>query len=219
MNSSYSLLDLDTWKRRQHFDFYLQYDQPCFNMCVDLDASLAHAYCRENNIAFSQAYLYATMCAANHIENFRYRIAEDGVRVYEEVAISVTQLAQDETIRFSDIEHTQGFRQFIQTAEHAKQKAISKDFMTEEFSANQAVLNTMYMSVIPWLSFTSFAHATFKGSPNGIPKIVFGKMRAKDKSLPLSIEVHHALMDGLQVGRFVEHIQNILNEPHTHFNQ
>ena len=217
MNSSYTLLNLEDWKRKQHFEFYLQYEQPCFNMCIDLDAEIAYHYCRENHIAFSHAYLYAAMSAANQVENFRYRIAENEVRVYEQVAISVTQLAADETIRFSDILHSNNFSEFITHAESAKKKAISEDFMTAEFSDNQAVLNTMYMSVIPWLSFSSFAHATFAGSPNGIPKIVFGKMRAKDKSLPLSVEVHHSLMDGLQVGRFVDIIQTMLNEPEKHF--
>jgi len=62
----------------------------------------------------------------------------------------------------------------------------------------------IYHTTLPWMSFTSFAHARNKGRGESIPRIVFGKFEEDNSRLmlPLSVEVHHALMDGLHVGRF-----------------
>jgi chloramphenicol O-acetyltransferase type A len=39
-----------------------------------------------------------------------------------------------------------------------------------------------------------------------VPKLAFGRLSAEGERLwmPLSVEVHHGLMDGLHVGRFIE---------------
>ncbi|MCB0574850.1 MAG: hypothetical protein KDC61_09825 [Saprospiraceae bacterium] len=47
-----------------------------------------------------------------------------------------------------------------------------------------------------------------------MPKIVFGKYFASGDRLlmPVSVEVHHALMDGLHAGRFFGRFQQVLEE-------
>jgi chloramphenicol O-acetyltransferase type A len=71
--------------------------------------------------------------------------------------------------------------------------------------------------VIPWVSFSGLLHARRIPSDDSIPKIVFGKHHLRDGSrrLPISIEAHHALMDGLEVGQFLERFQELLREPPT----
>ena len=74
--------------------------------------------------------------------------------------------------------------------------------------------DVIHYSVLPWLDFTSFAHARPGGETNSIPKIVFGKHRRRGgrDRMPISVEVHHALMDGLHVSRFLESFQTLLDE-------
>jgi len=213
MNDTYTLCDLNTWPRKQHYAFYKGFDQPCFNICCELDARALYQYCRDHKVSFLNAYLYLAMSVANKVENFRYRMIDNEVRIYEQTAISVTQLADDQTIRFSDIPYSPNFESYESQAAIAKQNALSNPFMSEDFAQKQAVLNTIYMSVIPWISFSSFSHATHNRSSNGIPRIVFGKMKKDDCRIPLSLDVHHALMDGLHTGRFVEEIQSRFDQP------
>lgn len=73
----------------------------------------------------------------------------------------------------------------------------------------------IYYSVIPWISFTSFSHARNYSTRESIPKIVLGKITEQNNSLtmPVSVEVHHSLMDGLHVGKYFKLLQEILNEP------
>ena len=60
--------------------------------------------------------------------------------------------------------------------------------------------------MIPWISFTSFTHARKPAKEDSVPKIVFGKYTKKNDSvkMPVSVEVHHSLMDGIHVGKFFE---------------
>jgi chloramphenicol O-acetyltransferase type A len=42
-------------------------------------------------------------------------------------------------------------------------------------------------------------------------------MRENERTLlPFSVEVHHALMDGLHVGRYVKRLEEALAEPETY---
>jgi chloramphenicol O-acetyltransferase type A len=73
----------------------------------------------------------------------------------------------------------------------------------------------IHYSIIPWVSFTSFAHARRWGIDDATPKIVFGKHREVNgrRLMPVSVEVHHALVDGLHVGRFHAAFQRRLDQP------
>jgi chloramphenicol O-acetyltransferase type A len=75
--------------------------------------------------------------------------------------------------------------------------------------------DVIYHTSLPWVSFTSFAHARNKGRGESIPRIVFGKFsREGDRLLmPFSVEVHHALMDGLHVGRYLSRMEEGLADP------
>jgi chloramphenicol O-acetyltransferase type A len=71
---------------------------------------------------------------------------------------------------------------------------------------------------LPWVSFTSFAHARTPGRGESVPRIAFGKFSIENEQtmLPISVEVHHALMDGLHVGRFLNRFQEMLMEPENY---
>ena len=56
-------------------------------------------------------------------------------------------------------------------------------------------------------------HARFL-SKTAFPKITFGKMiqHGDQLSMPVSIHVHHALMDGYHAGQFVELFQDAMSQ-------
>ena len=73
------------------------------------------------------------------------------------------------------------------------------------------------MSTLPLVHFTHFSHAR-KASPadeDGTPAIALGAFQWEGERcwMPINIEVHHALADGLHVGRFVQALQALLAEP------
>ena len=73
--------------------------------------------------------------------------------------------------------------------------------------------DVIYHSIIPWVPFTSFSNARKKGQGDDIPRIVFGKYFNSEQKLmlPVSVEVHHALMDGFHVGQYFNSLQKAMN--------
>lgn len=213
MTEPYQQLDISTWPRKQHFEFYQSFEQPYFQIACNLDAAKLYQYCKKNQVAFFSAYLFLTMQTINQITPFCYRIVDGQVRIYKEVTISVTVMANDQTLRFCNLPYDTEFKSFCLGFQSAKEKAIALPFITENFEREQAVKNTIYMSVIPWLSFTGYSHAIHSKDTSGIPRMVFGKMNKTDGKMPFTIDAHHALVDGVHVAQFFETLQSYFDSP------
>ena len=80
---------------------------------------------------------------------------------------------------------------------------------TREFTND----NIIHFSAIPWVSFTSLSHARSFTFPDSCPKISVGKMTEENgkMTMPISVHVHHGLMDGYHVGLFFDLLQKELD--------
>lgn len=217
-------LDLTTWPRKQHFDFFRGFDNPFFNVCVEVDVTALYEHVRAEERSFFLASLYLSTRAANAIEPFRYRLRADPsgdpqgdrVLIHEVIHAGSTVLQDDDTFTFGYFRYLDDFSRF-----HAEATAELERIRSgpQPLIPSEGRDDLIHYSVLPWLSFTSFAHARNWGSGESVPKIMFGKYRrergARDGRLlmPLSVEVHHALMDGLHVGRYVERFEADLAAP------
>lgn len=219
MKNNEQKIDLDCWPRKQHFQFYQSMSQPNFSICTRLETKALFSYCKENNLSFFNAYLFLTQIAVNQVENFKYRLRDKHVVRCNDIGINAVHLLQDETFRFTYINYQANFARFIEENERAINKAKSEEFLSDTFKTNQDKLNTVYLSVLPWFDFTSFSHADDDSLRNGVPKLVFGKLDKTTYQMPLSIEVHHGLIDGYHVGAFVEKLQSLFNQPEIYCSQ
>lgn len=216
---SYQIIDLATWQRAEHFKFYSGASQPWFNICAELDATLLSQTCKQQGVSFFHAYLYLTQVAINQHQPFKLRIVGDELRAYNRISISSTVLADDEMMRFCDMPYAEDFDTFCHQAILAQQAAKSRPFVAADFVGQAMAQDVIHLSVIPWISFTSFSNARNTAQADSIPKIIFGKSKetTSGMKMPFSVEVHHGVMDGLQVGRFFETMQTLFNQPELLF--
>ena len=209
-----TFLDLETWSRRDHFYFFRAYDNPYFNLCTEMDVTVLKARARERqDLSISIALFYASLAAANGVEPFRYRIRDQRVFVHREIHAGTTVLREDESFGFGYFPYRRDFHSFSNSAREELERVKG----TKVLEPSAETDDLIHYSVIPWVSFTSFSHARRWNTDDSIPKLVFGKFfeRAGRWRLPVSVEVHHALMDGLHVGRFLEGFQALLDDPDT----
>ncbi len=211
-------LDLTTWKRRQHFEFFEDFDRPFWNVCVPVDVTGLYQHCRAAGISFFAATLHRSLIAANEVEEFRYRLRRGtdgraGVVVHDVVHGGSTVLRDDETFGFGYFEFDRDFDCFAQGVAAGLERA-RQDSSLEPSSGSDDLI---HYSVLRWLAFTSFQHARQRSDDDSIPKVVFGKVHRVQQpngtagwSMPVSVEVHHALVDGLHVGRFFESFEALL---------
>ena len=128
-----------------------------------------------------------------------------------------TILRTDDTFTFAYFQDHPELETFIEQAQPLVDTARASTGALEPGDDEDAVI---HYSVLPWVAFTSFQHARRLGREDSVPKIVFGKERAVGvdaeggvkRSMPVSVEVHHALVDGLHMGWFFERFQAALGE-------
>ena len=213
-------LDLSAWPRRDAFEFFRHFDKPFFNVCVRLDAApLKAALTAWPGAGLSLAFYFVTLRLANRHEPFRLRIEQGRVRVHDEVHGSTTVLRDDgESFFFADLAHAPEFAAFCAQATAAIDAARTRH---AEFAPKPDESAVVYFTSLPWLHFTSFSHARQwardGARDDSIPRFAFGRAE-RDGSrlwLPMSVEVHHALMDGVHVGRFVQEFEAMLAEPQS----
>ena len=203
-------INTGTWYRKEHFEFYNTFKQPYFNVCATVDVTKTLNYCKENQLSFFICSLFLLGYTANQIEPFRLRINNNEVDVHDELEISCTVLNSDESFSFGEFGSTSNFDLFYQHADQLLAK-IKKGYKTLKPTNNKG--NEIFCSVLPWLHFTSFSHAQKQSEHDSIPRIVMGKYKAihKEIAMPVSVEVHHAIVDGLHVGQFFEKLQHNFN--------
>ena len=194
-------LDLATWPRRTHFDFFRQFDEPFFGLTVRVDATEAYQYCKATGQSFFLYYLHQCLVAVNATAAFRYRVEGERVRVYEHIHASATIERADGTFDFSYIPFATDFTTFLRGA----QAEIARIQSTTGLHVGVAGPDVIHFSAVPWLDFTALSHARNFKYPDSAPKISVGTLTERDGRLrmPVSIHAHHALLDGREVGEFV----------------
>lgn len=205
-----TLLNIETWNRKDQFRFFNQFEEPFFGVTVQIDCTNSYRIAKEKEYSFFLYYLHASLKAANQIEPFRYRIENDQVYLYDVVNASPTINRPDGTFGFSYMDYNPDFILFTQDAKKAIDEVRNSSGLIPAVSGE----NVIHYSSVPWLNFTSLSHARSFSFKDSCPKISFGKMTEVNgrKQMPVSIHVHHALMDGFHVGQFVELFQELLEE-------
>ncbi|MGL2992679.1 CatA-like O-acetyltransferase [Flavobacterium sp. TSSA_36] len=206
------LFDLENWNRKEHFHFFKQMEEPFFGATVAIDCTIAYDKAKVVSSSFFIYYLHKTLQAVNAIENFRYRIENENIVVYDRIDGSATISRPDGTFGFSLIEFDPDFTVFEKNALAEIQRIqTTTGLFTREFDLE----NLIHFSAVPWLDFTSLSHARSYTFPDSCPKISFGKMMIQNdgsRRMNMSVHVHHGLMDGLHLGQFVDYFQEIMNE-------
>lgn len=199
-------INMDTWQRKEYFEHYY-YDVPCsYSMTVKLDITKI----RGKKIYPIMLY-YITTVVNRHCE-FRTAFNGDGqLGIFSDMNPCYTVFHKD-TETFSNIwtEYTENFEDFC--AEY------NKDM--REFGDHKGMIgkpdvpeNTFPVSMIPWTTFEGFNLNLQNGYDYLLPIFTMGKFYEENGKwmLPLSVQVHHAVCDGFHVCRFINELQELIN--------
>ncbi len=205
------IIEQPNWLRREYFEFFNSYNHPHFNLCANVDITRLKPYTQAHSVSLSIAIIYLISRAANDIPEFRQRMRDDIIVEHDSVSPSVTILVENDLFSFCTIDYSLEFIEFAERA--ARQIAAVKNNPSLKNPPGRDDL--LFMTAIPWVSFTSFTHPMKLHPADCIPRFAWGKYFAEGASLkmPLSVQGHHALMDGIHLGKFYELIQNYLKQP------
>ncbi|MGD2162336.1 MAG: chloramphenicol acetyltransferase [Anaerolineales bacterium] len=204
-------IDLENWPRRQHFEVYSQFDFPHFNLTFPVEVTQFHAWVKARHDSLNIAATYLLSRAANEMPAFRLRIHGEQVVEHTVVHPSFTVLLESELFSFCTVEYRQDYESFHLAS--AKRIDEVRSEPTIEDQPGQDDL--LFMTSIPWVHFTSVMHPIHMHPVDSVPRIAWGRIVGRENTLrmPLSVQVHHGLMDGLHVGRYAERVQHLFNNP------
>jgi chloramphenicol O-acetyltransferase type A len=170
-----------------------------------------YPFVKHNGYSLTVSMVYVISRASNAIPEFRYRIRRDQVVEHEIVNPSFSMLIDKDLFSFCAVEYVENFPEFARRAE----KNIADLKAHPDLEGNPEKDDVLYMSPIPWVSFTSFSHPMQLHPADSIPRFAWGKYFKENNilTMPLSVQGHHAVMDGIHMGRYYETVQDYLHHP------
>ncbi len=204
-------IDLEHWPRREAFELFRGFGLPYFNLTADVDVGPLREAVRARGASFTVALVYVLARAANEVPEFRQRVRGEGVIEYAAVHPSITVLADDGTFRFVTLRYEEAFGSFAADAELRIERARRAASLWSEPDRD----DLLFMTAIPWVSFTGMIHPVPLDPPNSVPRIAWGKFRdvGGRLAMPLNVQAHHALVDGVHLGRYFQCTEQLLATP------
>lgn len=200
----YQIVDLDNWERKNLYAFYSTFDCPCFSLTFKIKCQKVWEECKKDeDKSFFLYCFYYILNSLNSIENFRYRVHEGKVVLYEKCnAVCAIDIGNDlfEEVEFEYFDDMDEF--FANSKKIIKRVKEAKNVNVGENDDNQYIV-----SCVPWLEFESYtpAQLDFK---QAAPHITFGKY--KDGEIPLTIKANHCFVDGMHIRGFISNLERLL---------
>ena len=203
-------IDLETWERRASFDFFKSFTEPYHGVCLRVDCTETYNYAKEHRLSVFLSLLHRSLVAAHEVENFKTRLVGGTVWRYELINGGSAVGRENGTIGLGHYQFRPQIDEFVREAAIEVDRVRQRDDIERYPEAN-----LIRYSVLPWFDFTSISHARDFSHEDSAPRITFGKITEAGGrcTLPVSIHVHHALVDGLHVAQFVEKFQCCLDAP------
>jgi len=198
--------------RQKHFDFFKEMNHPHFNVTVNVEVQRYVEFVKDLSVKFTPAMVFAIAKAANAVKEFKWRIRDEQVVEHEWIHPSYTVNSESSPVfSFCTVEFKPKLIYFIEEASKVEAQ-MQKDPSFEDEPGRDDYL---FLSAIPWFYFTSMQHAMQFHPCDSVPRFTFGKYIENNKKLtmPISIQVHHALVNAKEVANFLEFLQSYLNEP------
>lgn len=185
-------------------------DYPHYNICANIDITHFLAAVKAKNMSFYYAMIFAAADVLNKIEVFRYRIREDNVILHDMVHPSFTDItAGSDLFKMVTVDMEESIKNFVHKSE-TKSRNQKDYFVASEVEGRDDLI---FITCIPWVSFTSISHTISFNKNDSVPRLAWGKHYADgDKIiLPFSVQAHHSFVDGIHVGRYIEILQDYLD--------
>ncbi|WP_158838568.1 CatA-like O-acetyltransferase [Polaribacter sp. L3A8] len=204
-------LDIGNWNRKQHFQHFINLEDPYFGITANLDVTKIFNTSKKQKESLFAMYLHACLIALNKIENFRYRILkEDKIVIRDVLHASATIAREDNTFGFSFIKFSKDFKTFHQNFLEEKTRILNSTDLFPLVNSDECI----YCSALPWVSFTGHKEPNSGQKNESIPKLAFGKIFKENSRfiMPVAISANHALVDGYHIGLFFEEYQRQLDK-------
>ena len=190
---------------RRQYDFFRAMNHPHFGLVARVDVAPLWAFAKTRGAPVNRLVVHAVSTAANAVPALRRRIrgrgaeavAVEHARVHPSYAVETDA---GEGFSFCEVGFRDGWTAFSVEAAGAE-AAMRADPSIADAPGRDDYL---FLSAIPWVHFTGIQHAMHYHPHDSVPRISWGKVlpQGDRRLMPVSIQAHHALVDGRALGAF-----------------
>lgn len=206
--NSYTIIDENNWKRREHCAIYRNYVEPSYCMTVDLDVTNFLETVRQEGYSFTMSMIWVVSRCANEIENFRYRFLNERVVLFDSIDTAFAYMDEgDDLFKFVTVPFRDSMREYV-----AEATRVAKS--QHGYFVSPVGIDTYRFSPIPWVTYHHISHTNPGHRNNVTPMFDWGKYYERDGRtvMPFTVQAHHSFVDGIHVGQLVDRIQNYMDE-------
>ncbi len=203
----YTIINRDTWDRKEYFEHYLS-SVPCtYSITIKLDITNI----KQKRLKLYPTMLYLLTTTVNKHEQFRMALNnQDELILYTDMEPCYT-VFHKETETFSNIwtSYSKNYETFC----HRYEEDMERYGGIKRFMAKPNVPeNNFTVSMIPWTTFDAF-NLNVSNFKYLSPIFTIGKYVDENGHiyLPLAVQVHHAVCDGFHVCSFINDLQSQIN--------
>jgi chloramphenicol O-acetyltransferase type A len=203
-------VDLDTYPRRRLFECFRDHQVPVFSISTSIDINGYAEAVAERGLRF-----YTTLCclisrALNSSSCFRHRLVDGVLMEYPKVHPSINVALEDESFAFADAFYCGVFQDDYTSIRAAFERARQQPI--QDFRGG--LDDRFFLTHLPWLSFSGIQHP-YTPVYASIPLITTGRTFLQEgrERLPIAVQAHHALVDGLHVARMLDQLSQLCRHP------
>lgn len=203
-------VDLKTWGRAEQFRFFRGFERPHYAITTRIDVSRLMAVRKHRRLSPFRTVIHAIGTGLHAVPELRMRFQSDRVTLYDRLLLSPTIPLENGDFRYTYLAWLKDRDAFDR---HANER-IEAVRAGQPLNANDgSIQDVAYLSCLPWLDYTSLDNA-IPGTDDCIPRVSWGRIVPKGDGhdVAMTIQVHHALVDGRQVGQFFDATQAALGD-------
>ncbi|WP_125140684.1 CatA-like O-acetyltransferase [Clostridium transplantifaecale] len=203
---SYTHLDMDSYKRKNHFEYFNGLGFPYMGTTVNVDVTDFVGVVKQKKLPFFLSFCYCIARAANRVPELRQRIRDNRIIEFDNCRTSHTVAQEDGTYCYCTLDSSMAFEDYLPYAVRAQETARMQNSIEEEKEDTDELL---FISTLPWFSFTSLIQPVPMPADSN-PRITWGKYFEDNGKylMPVSILCHHGLVDGAHLASFYRSLED-----------
>lgn len=215
MKTDFHAIDMETWSRAQIYNYFTEtVSTLIYSINVTMDVTILRYTLKSKGLKFFPAYLYLVTRAIRRQQEFLMAIQDDMLGYWDcRIPFYPVLHEDDKTITFLWTEYDEDFEVFYKSyisdmAQHGKSHGIMS-------SKGAPPSNNYIIACIPWFTFNSLSMQLQNAKNYYAPLFEAGGFTETNNitTMPLSITVNHAAVDGYHIKELLEELQWTMDHP------
>ena len=206
-------IDLQSWKRKDIFNLYYQFDIPQISLCTPLQVSKVYKFAKSKNLSFYFCLCHVFYTALLKTEEFMIRSIKGKIVLEDGEFCNICAFKEnDELFKIITCKYHPDIVKFCnETKEILQNQTTFTTPLPPDARRSQVIAS---ISCTPWFEFSHITHPQDVQRNSFVPHISFDKMKINEKGerwINVSIEVNHSAIDGSLIAKLLSDVKEIIN--------